>query len=123
MKKIVIIVAAICISSTSMFAQSKAGKQDLTKHTVLQSCPKHHSLVVYNPSKCPLCGMDLNLSQKEQVKLQITKAYSCPTNANVVTISQSGKLNLSPKEEMKTQVVKLHSSPAQGCGMGMAMSN
>ncbi|MFI5187771.1 MAG: hypothetical protein ACHQF0_13655 [Chitinophagales bacterium] len=122
MKKNIIIALVSLISSTIIFAQSKAGKQDVTKHTVLYSCPAHHQAVVFNPAKCPNCGMDLNLSQKEQMKMQITKAYSCPPNANNIRVRKGNRVNLSPKEEMKMQAVKFYNDLKPGNGMDMAMS-
>jgi hypothetical protein len=55
--------------------------------------------------------MDLNLSQKEQIKMQVTKAYSCPLYADISADKTGRKLNISPKEEMKMKVVGLNSSP------------
>ena len=66
---------------------------------------------------CPVCGMKLQLSKKEQMKADITKNYSCPMHLDV-TSDKAGKcpqcgmnLTLSPKEKMKAEVMGLYSCP------------
>jgi len=61
--------------------------------------------------------MDMTLSSKEQMKKKITKTYTCPVDANVIS-TQPGKcpkcgkeLHLSPKEKMKAEAVKLYACP------------
>ena len=56
--------------------------------------------------------MNLNLSQKEQMKAQVTKTYTCPVNADIVSNSAGRNLNLSLKEKMKMEVVKLSNNTA-----------
>jgi transcription initiation factor IIE alpha subunit len=61
--------------------------------------------------------MDLNLSAKEEMKMQVTKTYSCPIHKEVTShdpgkCPQCGrKLNLSPKEQMKAEVTKIYTCP------------
>ena len=105
MKKLIIF-AVVFIASTAVFSQTKAGKIDNTKHPTLYSCPVKATVITNELGKCPICGMDLNLSPKEQIKAQIVKSTSCPLFVNL-----TGKVNLSPKEEMKMEIVKL-SNPA-----------
>ena len=111
MKKIIILAVAFLIVSPGLFAQWKAGKQDTTQRTVLYSCPTHSNVIINNSGKCP-CGMNLNLSQKEQMKAQVTKTYTCPGNADIVSNSAGRNLNLSLKEKMKMEVVKLNNNTA-----------
>lgn len=118
MKKfITLFIAALTIFSISVSAQEKAGKKDTLKHTVLYSCPIHPGVTSDKPGKCPQCGMDLTLSNKEGMKTKVTKNYTCPVHLDVVKhdpgkCPQCGrKLSLSSKEQMKTEVVKLYTCP------------
>ena len=70
MKKIFVLVVAALISSSSLFAQEKAGKKDTTQHEVMYVCPMHADVISNEPGKCPKCGMDLNLSKKEEMKME-----------------------------------------------------
>lgn len=106
MKKIIITFLLSLIFTPVVFAQMKAGKQDALKHTILNNCGAKQHHVDANPATCPFCGMDLNVSLKEQMKLQATKAYSCPLNAGSASVSTLKKSNLSLKEIMKLEVVK-----------------
>lgn len=117
MKTIIILTIALFIASPVLFAQSKAGKTDTIKHATFYTCPMHSDVVNDKPGKCPKCGMDLNLSTKEQMKSAATKNYTCPIHLDV-TKHDPGKcpkcgrnLNLSPKEKMKVDVVKLYTCP------------
>jgi hypothetical protein len=42
------------------------------------------------------------------MKAQVTKTYTCPAHADIVSNSAGRNLNLSPKEKMKMEVVKLN---------------
>ena len=104
--------AALTITSVSIYAQEKAGKKDTTQHMAMYSCPMHPDVKMDKPGKCPQCGMNLSLSKKEEMKKQVTKTYACPVHADVVS-DKSGKcpqcgkkLTLSKKEEMKTETMK-----------------
>jgi hypothetical protein len=61
--------------------------------------------------------MKLELSKKEQMKKEVTKNYTCPIHADVLSdkpgqCPQCGKdLILSPKEKMKMEVMKKYSCP------------
>jgi len=115
MKKIMmLLIAALTISSVSVFAQEKAGKKDTTQHSVSYTCSMHPDVTSDKPGKCPKCGMDLPLSNKEEMKRQVTKNYNCPVHLDVVS-DKSGKcpqcgkkLSLSKKEQMKTEVMKTY---------------
>jgi len=119
MKQIIIIVVALFSFSNVVIAQSKAGKQDTAKHVTLSSCPKHIGSLVYDPAKCPNCGMSLNLSKKEIMKMQVTKSYSCPANASLAV---NEARNLSPKEKIKWEIVKASQGVNNECKMDMVMS-
>ena len=111
-KYMTLLIAALTVSSVSVFAQEKAGKKDTTQHVAMYACPMHPDVKMDKPGKCPQCGMNLSLSKKEEMKKQVTKTYACPVHADVVS-DKSGKcpqcgkkLTLSKKEEMKTETMK-----------------
>lgn len=117
MKKLFILIGAILLASSSILAQTKAGKVDTTQHATFYACPMHPDVVDHQPGKCPKCGMELNLSKKEQMKASQVKSYSCPIH-QMITRHDPGKcpkcgrkMNLSPKEQMKAEVVKLYTCP------------
>ncbi|WP_158085399.1 heavy metal-binding domain-containing protein [Niastella vici] len=117
MKQVFFLAFAILITSSSLLAQTKAGKTDTTRHITYYTCSMHPDLISNKPGKCPKCGMDLILSSKEQIKSAITKSYNCPVHVNVFShdpgkCPQCGrKLRLSPKEQMKAEVGKVYTCP------------
>ncbi|HET9825324.1 MAG TPA: hypothetical protein VFP87_08320 [Chitinophagaceae bacterium] len=109
MKKLIIVTVAF-VASVSVFAQTKAGRVDNTKHPIINACPVRSTVIINDIGKCPFCGMDLNLSKKEQIKTRVAQAYSCPLYANTIADKTRRKLNISPKEEMKIKTVGLNNS-------------
>lgn len=116
MKKLTLLAVSLFLAMTCIFAQ-KAGKVDTLKRTTYYSCPKHKEVKGHEPGKCPKCGMELNMSTKEQMKARTMKNYSCPAHLDVVKhdpgkCPQCGKkLLLSSKEQMKAQVMKTYTCP------------
>ena len=114
MKKIIILAIAILINSTAIFAQTKAGRVDTTKHATFYSCPNHPDSEKHQPGKCSICGMELNLSKKEEMNAVIRKNYSCPVHLEISSEKEgncskcNSPLTLSNKEKMKAQVMKLY---------------
>jgi len=119
MKKLIIL-AITLVTSFVVFAQTKAGKIDKTRHQALYVCPVNSKVIVSDLSKCPFCGMDLNLSPKEQIKTHVSRAYSCPLYADITSERTERKLNISPKEEMKLRVVRLTNQPVNSIGSSVA---
>ncbi|MCC6760689.1 MAG: hypothetical protein IT252_05710 [Chitinophagaceae bacterium] len=112
-----LMMAALTILSLSVFAQEKAGKKDTNSHTTFYSCPMHDTVAMKKPGNCPVCGMKLEQSPKEQMKAEVTKQYICPTHITEQS-NKAGKCNkcgadltLSPKEKMKMDVVKAYACP------------
>jgi uncharacterized paraquat-inducible protein A len=105
-----LLIAAFSILSFTTIAQDKAGKKDTASHTTYYTCPMHDSIMVTKAGYCPVCGMKLQLSNKEQMKYNVMKTYTGPVHADVKS-DKAGKCpkcgmqltnNLSPKEKMKT---------------------
>jgi ssDNA-binding Zn-finger/Zn-ribbon topoisomerase 1 len=117
MKKMILLTAAIIMAFAALNAQEKAGKKDTSAHINLYSCPMHPGVSTDKSGKCPYCGMDLNLSKKELLKTEVTKAYTCPIHADEIS-EKAGKcpkcgtqLNLSLKEKMKAEFAKVYTCP------------
>ena len=75
MKKIVILVIGLLAAAPALFAQ-KAGRIDTVSHPSLYTCPMHDSILLDKPGNCPICGMKLELSKKEQMKKEVVKNYN-----------------------------------------------
>jgi hypothetical protein len=120
MKTITMLLMAVCsIIITTAFSQEKAGKKDTAKHTTYYTCPMHDSILATKPGYCPICGMKLQLTKKEQMKNEAVKIYTCPMHSDV-TRSIPGQCpkcgsslvsNLSAREKMKMQTMKSYTCP------------
>jgi uncharacterized paraquat-inducible protein A len=113
----VLFVTALTIMSVTLWGQTKKGYKDTTQSLKLYTCPLHDSIAAKKQGNCPVCGMKLERSKKEQMKAEVTKNYSCPMHADVAS-NKPGKctkcnmdLTLSSKEKMKMEVVKAYSCP------------
>jgi Cu(I)/Ag(I) efflux system membrane fusion protein/Cu+-exporting ATPase len=117
MKQILFLAITCLIGSTTLFAQTKAGKKDIANPVTYYTCSMHPDMVSSKPGKCPKCGMDLVLSKKEQMKSADTKNFRCPVHADVFShdpgkCPQCGrKLQLSSKEQMKAETGKVYTCP------------
>ncbi|MDE3248768.1 MAG: hypothetical protein KGO82_08925 [Bacteroidota bacterium] len=107
MKKILsllLAVSSICIFSAN--AQNKAGRNDSVSHAKWYTCSMHDSVHLSKPGNCPVCGMRLQLSEKEKMNRRVVDNYSCPSHPGETsdkpgTCSHCGKgLVLTPKERM-----------------------
>jgi len=116
MKKIVILVIGLLAAAPALFAQ-KAGRIDTVSHPSLYTCPMHDSILLDKPGNCPICGMKLEFSKKEQMKKEVVKNYNCPVHMDVISHDPGKcpkcgrKMDLSAKEQMKAEVVKLYTCP------------
>lgn len=116
MKKLTLLTVTLFLATTCILAQ-KAVRVDTLKHTTYYSCPTHPEVTGHEPGKCPKCGMEMNLSTKEQMKARTTKNYSCPAHLDVVKHDPGKcpkcgkKLSLSAKEQMKAAVMKTYTCP------------
>ena len=116
MKKIIVLLIALT-STFALFAQEKAGKKDTSQHLAIYTCPMHPNVKSDKPGKCSICGMNLTLSKKEQMKAAVANTYTCPIHLDVVSATpgkcpKCGKdLTLSKKEQMKAEVVNGYYCP------------
>ena len=117
MKKTITLLMILFISATTLFSQTKAGRIDTVKLEQFYSCPHHPGTTSLRAGKCSICGMDLQLSGKQQMKAGDVKTYACPAHLNI-TSHHTGqcpkcgkKMNLSIKEQMKAETVKLYTCP------------
>jgi hypothetical protein len=141
MKSLMLLMAALTITSVSAFSQHKADKKDTSQHYQIYTCPMHDSVTAKQPGNCPICGMKLQLSNKEQMKTAVTKTYACPVHTDV-TSGKPGKcskcgmsLTLSSKEKMKVEAINNYTCPMHSnvksdkpgtcptCGMKLTQTN
>jgi hypothetical protein len=114
MKKVIILKVAFLIVVSSVFGQTKAGKQDATQHINYYTCPMYHDVIVNKAGQCPICGMNLGRSQKEEMKARIARTYPCPVHVDATGLKTgmcsrcSNSLNLSEKERMKAETAKIY---------------
>jgi len=111
-----LMMAVFTIVSVNIVAQEKAGKKDKAPHATLYTCPMHDSVATKKPGNCPVCGMKLELSKKEQMKKDVTKSYSCPMHPEVTSdkpskCSKCGMDLVKSKEKTKTEVAKTYVCP------------
>ena len=117
MKKILALAIAVFSTTTCLLAQSKAGKADTTIHAAFYTCAHHPNVKIDKPGKCPVCGMALTLSDKEQMKAAVTRNFICPTHLDVTSHDPGKcpkcgkKLHLSSKEQMKAEIAKVYTCP------------
>ena len=114
-----LVMAAFSIITISAFSQVKAGKKDTTTHTSYYTCPMHDSILATKAGYCPICGMKLQLSKKEQMKNETVKKFTCPMHPDVARsipglcpkCGSTLASNLSSKEKMKMQTMKSYTCP------------
>jgi transcription initiation factor IIE alpha subunit len=99
-------------------------------------CPMHPEVTSNQPGKCSKCGMDLNLSKKEEMKMG--SMYSCPMHPDV-TSNESGKcpkcgMNLAKADKDGKNKEAMYSCPmhpevkgkepgkCSKCGMDLTLS-
>jgi len=114
--KNILLFAVLIIVSTGAFAQTKAGKGDTAEHTVLYSCPMHPNQKMDKPGNCPICGMTLTLSSKEQLKTEVTKTYTCGVHPEVVS-NKPGKCSKCGSKLVVDRKGTKQASTVYTCGM------
>ena len=106
-----LMMVAYTILSIAAYSQEKTSSKDTTNNNPVYSCPMHSSIVSSKPGKCPKCGMSLNLSPKEKMKMEVMKTYSCPMkcegNKSYDKAGKCPKCGMSLKEN-KQENNKIH---------------
>ena len=98
---------AFTIAQSVNAQKAKANSPAYQGTTVISTnytCPMHPDVTSDKPGKCSKCGMDLNLSPKEKMKMEVMKTYTCPMHPDVIS-DKSGKCskcNMDLKETVKT---------------------
>jgi hypothetical protein len=112
-----LLMATFSIITIDVFSQEKAGKKDTSSHTTYYTCPMHDSVLATKSGYCPVCGMKLQLSKKEQMKNETVKNFTCPVHPDIMS-KKAGKcpkcgspLALSKKEQMKAETMKVYTCP------------
>jgi len=137
MKKTIILLLAIAVSFAG-FAQKAKGNTDAQKGgtviTSTYSCSMHPEEKSDKPGKCSKCGMDLTLSPKEKMKMDVMKIYSCPMHSDITSDKpgKCSKCNMDLKEVKKnasTYTCPMHSDVSSDkpgkcskCGMDLTLS-
>lgn len=87
MKKLIVLIVLV-VNSIAIFAQTtkeaKHKMEDSTTPRAIYFCPMHPDVTSNKPGKCPKCGMDLTLSKKEQMKMDVMKIYACPMHPEII---------------------------------------
>ena len=68
----------------------KVGSSISENAVATYTCPMHADVISDAAGKCSKCGMDLTVSKKEQMKMEVMKLYSCPMHASI-TSDKAGK--------------------------------
>jgi uncharacterized paraquat-inducible protein A len=81
----ILMMAALTILFVPALAQDTITQKVKTGETgkIRYACPMHPDMVMDEPGKCPRCGAELNLSPKEQMKMEVVKLYTCPAHPDV----------------------------------------
>lgn len=116
MKNIIVLIILSITISFGALAQTKADKKDTLQHAAFYACPMHPNQKMDKPGKCPVCGMNLVLSNKEQLKREVTKTYTCPIHADVVSM-QPGKCSKCGSKLVVDRKGSKQASVVYTCGM------
>ena len=116
MKNIILLTVLFSAISFGAFAQTKADKKDTAQHAAFYACPMHPNQKMDKPGKCPVCGMDLVLSNKEQMEREVTKTYTCSTHADVVS-NHPGKCSKCSSKLVVNRKGSKQASVVYTCGM------
>ncbi|WP_431217137.1 heavy metal-binding domain-containing protein [Puia sp. P3] len=87
MKKLVIVIVALLITSSGLFAQDKTAKKDTMQH-MQYTCTMHPEVISDKPGKCSKCNRELVVDRRGSKQASII--YTCPMHPDV-TSNKPGK--------------------------------
>ena len=135
--KILFAIVIAIITTQSVNAQKAKANAPSTKTPVFinsYSCSMHPEITSDKPGKCSKCGIDMSLSLKEKMKIEVVKLYSCPMHADV-TSDKSGKcskcgMDMKEAEQasksytcsMHPQIVSAKPGKCSTCGSNLNLS-
>ncbi len=139
MKTIKILFAiVIAITATqSVNAQKAKANAPTTKTPVVinsYSCSMHPDVTSDKPGKCSKCGMNLNLSSKEKMKMEVVKLYTCPMHSEITSekpgkcskcdmdMKESGQAIKSYTCSMHPEIVSAKPGTCNKCGSNLNLS-
>src|SRR3954447_16434785 len=86
MKSFIICLTAMFISVAAFSQKAKQNSDTILKSYLTYSCSMHPQYVSNVPAKCPVCGDNMSqLSQKEIMKMEVMKLYTCPMDNVICT--------------------------------------
>src|SRR5215203_404575 len=87
MKSFIMLFIAVCTTFGTFAQKAKSSSTTKSPATVQVSytCPMHPEVMSDKPGKCPKCNMDLSLSKKERLKMEVTNNYTCPMHTEVAS--------------------------------------
>src|SRR4030095_8963164 len=89
MKSFIICLSALFISFAAFSQKAKQNSDTTLKSYLTYSCSMHLQYVSNVPTKCPVCNDDMDPFQKEQMKAEVVKLYTC--FMDYVICTQPGK--------------------------------
>ena len=91
MKSFIICLAAMFITVAAFSQKAKQNSNATLKSYMTYSCTMHPQYVSNEPAKCPVCNKDMNLTKKEQMKMESVKLYTCSMDGDSVISTKPGK--------------------------------
>ena len=79
----------MCLSVSAFSQKAKANADTTAKAYMTYRCEMHPQYVSNIETKCPLCNRNMNLSTKEQMKMENMKLFICPMDS--VMSTKAGK--------------------------------
>jgi uncharacterized paraquat-inducible protein A len=99
---VIALIAAQPVNAQKAKANVQANKPATAINTY--TCPMHPDVTSDKPGKCSKCGMNLNLTPKEKMKMEVMKMYTCPMHPDVTSDKpgKCSKCNMELKETGQT---------------------
>jgi membrane fusion protein, copper/silver efflux system len=72
------------LATLFLVACAKTDQHNHAEGDASYTCPMHPQIVEGEPGSCPVCGMDLVLSQKQTKAAETASAFTCPMHPQIV---------------------------------------